>query len=45
MTASVLTATEQEIEPLLTSFTDKTFQYNKVERQGNIALFTQTHKE
>src|SRR6266436_3324001 len=41
MTATVLTATE----PLVTSFTDTTFRYDQIERQGNIALFTQTHKE
>ena len=49
------TITEPAVEPLvtsecssqslLTSFTDTTFQYDQIERQGNIALFEQTHKQ
>src|SRR5882672_10396203 len=30
---------------LLTSFTDTTFQYTQIDRVGNIAFFTQTHKK
>src|SRR5882762_8499969 len=32
------------IEALETSFTEKTFRYKQIDRQGDIALFTQTSK-
>ena len=32
------------MQPLATEFEDRTFRYAQVERQGNVALFSQTHK-
>jgi hypothetical protein len=33
------------MQPLDTQFEDRTFRYAQVERQGNVAIFTQTHKQ
>ena len=32
------------MQPLVTEFEDRTFRYTQLERQGNVAIFTQTHK-
>ena len=32
------------MQPLVTEFEDRTFRYAQVERHGNVAIFTQTHK-
>lgn len=32
------------MQPLVTEFEDRTFRYAQLERHGNVAIFTQTHK-
>ena len=32
------------MQPLVTEFEDRTFRYAQMERQGTVAIFTQTHK-
>jgi len=33
------------MQPLQTEFEDRLFRYTQIERQGDIAIFCQTHKE
>lgn len=33
------------MEPIATTFEDQTFTYTQLERQGNIAIYCQQHKE
>src|SRR4029434_2009026 len=33
------------MEPVVSTFTDRTFRYEQIAREGMVAIYTQTHKE